>query len=79
MNALADVKHTRVTLVSIRSLTRAINTQVTITREAEVLEQETALEVLVGMQNGVELAGIPQIFVFDLFKVLACCSQQQGT
>ena len=45
--------------VSIRSLTRPINAQVTIAREAEVLEQEAALEVFVRVQNGVELARIP--------------------
>ena len=53
-------------LDSVRYLTRPINTQVAITRRAEVLEQEAALEVLVGVQNGIELARVPQIFVFDL-------------
>jgi hypothetical protein len=50
-------------------LTRPINTQVAITRKAEVLEQEAALEVFVGVQNGIELARVPQVFVFDLFRV----------
>lgn len=68
MNALAEVKHTQVTFGSIRSLTRPINTQIAIAREAEVLEQEAALEVFVRVQNGIELARVPQVLVFDLFE-----------
>lgn len=49
-------------------MTGPIDTQIAITREAEILEQEATLEVLVGMQDGIELAGIPQILVFDLFE-----------
>lgn len=59
VNALADVKHTQVILVLIRSLTRPINAQIAIARQTEVLEQEAALEVFVGVQDGVELARIP--------------------
>jgi hypothetical protein len=59
MNALADLKHIQFILVLVRSLTRPINAQIAILREAEVLEQETALEVFVGVQNGIELACIP--------------------
>jgi hypothetical protein len=68
VNALAEVKHTQVTFGSIRSLTRPINTQIAIAREAEVLEQEAALEVFVRVQNGIELARVPQVLVFDLFE-----------
>lgn len=55
-------------LDSVRYLTRPINTQVATARKAEVLEQEAALEVFVGVQNGIELARIPQVLVFDLFR-----------
>lgn len=55
-------------LDSVRSLARPINTQVAVARKAEVLEQEAALEVFVGVQNGVELARVPQVLVFDLFR-----------
>jgi len=56
------------TLDLVRPLTRPINTQVAITRKAEVLEQEAALEVFVGVQNGIEFARVPQVFIFDLFR-----------
>ena len=59
MNAVADVKHTMDSLLSIRSLTRPINAQISIARETKVLEQEAALEVFVGVQDGIELARIP--------------------
>jgi hypothetical protein len=49
------------------TLTRPINPQIPATRETEVLEQEAALEVLVGVQDCVEFAGAPEGFVFDLF------------
>ena len=79
MNALADVKHGQVTPVSIRSLARPINAQVAIARETEVFEQEAALEIFVRVQNGVELAGIPQVFVFDLLNNLAFGPQRCST
>lgn len=60
--------HNSAPLLSVRSLTRPINTQIATTRETEVLEQEATLEVLVGVQNGVKLARVPQVFVFDLFQ-----------
>jgi hypothetical protein len=52
-------------------LTGSINAYIAIARKAEVFEQETALEVLVGMQNGIELARVPQVFVFDLLGLSA--------
>lgn len=60
--------HNSAALLSVRSLTRPINAQIAITRKTEVLEQEAALEVFVGVQNGVKLARVPQVFVFDLFS-----------
>jgi hypothetical protein len=48
------------------SLTRPINPQIPTARETEVLEQEAALKVLIGVQNRVEFAGAPEVFVFDL-------------
>ena len=68
MNAIADVKHVHVVGVLVGSLTRPIDAQIAIPREAEVLEQEATLEVFVGVQNGIELACVPQVFVFDLFR-----------
>ena len=68
MNALAEVKDTQVTFGAIRSLTRPINTQIAIAREAEVIEQEAALEVFDRVQTGIELARVPQVLVSDLFE-----------
>jgi len=48
-------------------LTRPINAQIPTACETEVLEQEAALEVLVGVKDRVEFAGAPEVFVFDLF------------
>lgn len=53
------------------SLTRPVDTQIAAPRKAEVLEQEAALEVLVGMQDRVKLACIPQVLVLDLRRMLA--------
>ena len=56
--------------VSLRSLTRPINAQVTIAREAEVLEQEAALEVLVGVDDGLELSRRHDAVVLGPFDLL---------
>lgn len=46
-------------LILIGTLTRPINAQIPTAGETEVLEQEAALEVLVGVEDGVEFAGVP--------------------
>jgi len=51
------------------SLTRPINAQIPTARQTKVLEQEAALEVLVGVQDRVEFAGVPEVFVFDLLMI----------
>jgi hypothetical protein len=58
-------------------LTGSINAYIAITRKAEVLEQETALEVFIGMQNSIELARVPQVFVFDLFGMSVLVARLQ--
>ena len=50
-------------------MTRSINAQISTARETEVLEQEAAFEVLVGVQDRVEFAGVPEVFVFDLWII----------
>jgi len=66
---------------SIRSLARPIDAQIAITGETKVLEQEATFEVLVGVENGIELARIPQVFVFDLFENVSidCGANKRGS
>ena len=56
-------------LVLVGTLTRPINPQIPTASETEVLEQEAAFEVLVGVQDRVEFAGVPEVFVFDLWII----------
>jgi len=53
---------------STRSLARPIDAQISIACKTKIFEQEAAFEVLVGVENGIKLARIPQVFVFDLFE-----------
>jgi hypothetical protein len=66
INAVADANHKQSDPLSIRPLTGSINTQITITRKTEVLQQKAALKVLVGVQNRVEFARVPQVLILDL-------------
>ena len=56
-------------MILVRTLTRPVNAQIPTAGETKVLEQEAALEVLVGVEDGVEFACVPEVFVFDLFVV----------
>jgi len=52
---------------------RSVHTDVSVPRQTQVLQQETSLEVLVGMKYCVKLGGIPQSFVFHLQSDQSTC------